>query len=405
MKYFITLIVLVLSISCFSQELKDTIKNNDLKLAALPYYSYGKGLGITSPDSLFQLNIRFRMQNRVTYFSEEDKDNRYEAQIRRLRLRFDGYVGNPKYLYVIQLSFAPGDVGVIEEGDNLNIIRDAALIYRPNEKWSIIFGQTKLPGNRQRVNSSGALQLTDRSINNSRFNIDRDFGIQGYYINEKLNKFSYNIKTAISTGEGRNWTKTSDDAVALTGKIELFPFGSFKKNGYYFEGDILREEKPKLLLSGAYHQNNNAVRTQGQIGDELYSSSTIRSLFFDALLKYNGWSFMTAYMNRNASDLITYNPDDITDFNYVYAGHGMDYQLSYVFPSNYEVIGRFSTQNVKDEIKYFTPNTKQYSLGLTHYLWEHSLKFQGEVTYSELDYFNSSTLNNWYFRVQVEIGI
>jgi hypothetical protein len=405
MKYFYTLICLSLSLFCFTQELRDTIKNNDLRLAALPYYSYGKGLGITSPDSLFQLNIRFRMQNRVTYFSEEEKDNRYEAQIRRLRLRFDGYVGNPKYLYVIQLSFAPGDIGVIEEGDNLNIIRDAALIYRPNEKWSFIFGQTKLPGNRQRVNSSGALQLTDRSINNSRFNIDRDFGIQGYYINENPNKFSYNIKTAISTGEGRNWTKTSDDAVALTGKIELFPFGSFKKNGYYFEGDILREEKPKILISGAYHQNNNAVRTQGQIGNELYSSSTIKSLFFDALLKYNGWSFMTAYMNRNASDLITYDPIDVTQFNYVYAGHGMDYQLSYVFPSNYEVIGRFSTQNVNDKIKTFTPNTKQYSLGLTHYLWEHSLKFQGEVTYSELDYFNSSTLNNWYFRVQVEIGI
>jgi hypothetical protein len=384
---------------------KDSIKNNDLKLAALPYYSFGKGLGITSPDSIFQLNIRFRMQNRVTYFSEEDIDNRYEAQIRRLRLRFDGYVGNPKYLYVIQLSFAPGDVGVIEEGDNVNIIRDAAFIYRPNSKWSIIFGQTKLPGNRQRVNSSGALQLTDRSINNSRFNIDRDFGVQGYYINEKPNKFSINIKTAISTGEGRNWTKTSDDAVALTGKIELFPFGSFKNNGYYFEGDILREVKPKLLLSGAYHQNNNALRTQGQIGNELFSSSTIRSLFFDALLKYNGWSFMTAYMNRNASDVITFNPIDITDFNYVYVGHGVDYQLSYVFPSNYELIGRFSTQSVKNEIKTFTPNAKQYSLGLTRYLWEHSLKFQGEVTYNELYYFNSPTLNNWYFRIQVEIGI
>ena len=240
MKYFITLICLTLSLFCFSQVPKDSIKNNDLKLAALPYYSFGKGLGITSPDSIFQLNIRFRMQNRVTYFSEEEKENRYEAQIRRLRLRFDGYVGNPKYLYVIQLSFAPGDVGVIEEGDNLNVIRDAAIIYRPNAKWSFIFGQTKLPGNRQRVNSSGALQLTDRSINNSRFNIDRDFGIQGYYINENPNKFSYNIKTAISTGEGRNWTKTSDDAVALTGKIELFPFGTFKNNGYYFVGDILR---------------------------------------------------------------------------------------------------------------------------------------------------------------------
>jgi len=76
-----------------------------------------------------------------------------------------------------------------------------------------------LPGNRQTVNSSGALQLTDRSINNARFNIDRDFGFQVYYINEKLDAFSYNIKTAVSTGDGRNWTKTSDDAVALTGKV------------------------------------------------------------------------------------------------------------------------------------------------------------------------------------------
>lgn len=389
----------------FSQKNNGTINNNDLKLAALPYYSFGKGLGITSPDSLFKLNIRFRIQNRVTYFSEEERDNLYEAQIRRLRLRLDGYVGNPKFLYVIQLSFAPGDVGVIEDGENINIIRDAAFIYRPSSNWSVIFGQTKLPGNRQRVNSSGALQLTDRSINNARFNIDRDFGFQVYYINENLDAFSYNIKTAVSTGEGRNWTKTSDDAVALTGKVELFPFGSFKKNGYYFEGDVLREEKPKLLLSGAYHQNNNALRTQGQLGEQLFYSTTIRSLFFDALLKYNGWSFMTAYMDRTASRLITYNPVDVSNFNYVHAGSGMDYQLSYVFPSNYEIIGRFSSQKVKEEIKVFTPNVDQYCLGLTRYLWEHTFKLQGEVTYSTLNYYNNTTLNNWYLRVQVEIGI
>jgi hypothetical protein len=39
------------------------------------------------------------------------------------------------------------------------------------------FGQTKLPGNNQRVVSSGSLEFTDRTINNSRFNIDRDFGL------------------------------------------------------------------------------------------------------------------------------------------------------------------------------------------------------------------------------------
>ncbi|MVO09939.1 porin [Flavobacterium sp. TP390] len=405
MKKIIILLILALCQYSFAQFKKDSLHNNDIKLAALPYYSYGKGLGVTSPDSIFQLNIRFRMQNRVTYINEENEANRYEAQIRRLRLRFDGYVGDPKFLYVIQLSFAPGDVGVIEDGENINIIRDAAVFYRPNKNWNFIFGQTKLPGNRQRVNSSGALQLTDRTINNAKFTIDRDFGVQAYYLNEKKDAFSYNIKTAISTGEGRNWTKTSDDGVALTGKIELFPFGTFKKNGIYFEGDILREESPKLLLSGAFQQNNRAMRTQGQLGKELFQPRTLRSTFFDALLKYNGWSFMSAYMNRKAKDIITYDANDVTNFNYVFAGEGFDYQMSYVFPSNYEIIGRFSTQHVANEIKDLAPSSKQYSIGLTRYLWEHTFKLQAELSYNELDYNWSSSSSNWYARFQIEIGI
>jgi phosphate-selective porin OprO and OprP len=219
------------------------------------------------------------------------------------------------------------------------------------------------------------------------------------------NKFSYNIKTAISTGEGRNWTKTSDDGVALTGKVELFPFGSFKKNGSYFEGDIAREETPKLMLSGVYHQNNRAVRTQGQLGSELFAPKTIRSIFFDGLLKYNGWSFMTAYMQRHANNLIAYNPVDLTQFNYVSAGYGMDYQLSYVFPSNYEIIGRYSTQNIDKQIENLVPNSKQYSIGITKYIWEHSLKLQTELTYNTLNYFSGNEKNSWYGRFQIEIGI
>src|SRR6476620_3951096 len=129
-------------------------KDNDLKLASLPYYSFGKGVGITSPDSLFQFNIRFRMQDRLTYFDNEGQDAFYEAQVRRLRLRFDGFVGNPKFLYVIQLSFGAGDVGSEKPGENLNVIRDAVFYYRPNTHWQFGFGVTKLPGTRQTVNSS-----------------------------------------------------------------------------------------------------------------------------------------------------------------------------------------------------------------------------------------------------------
>lgn len=406
MKNIFTLLVIFFSLAAAAQvDIKKTTKDNDLKLSALPYYNYGKGVGLTSPDSIFQFNIRFRMQNRATYLQNEGDDGAVDAQIRRLRLRFDGYVGDPRFIYAIQLSFAPGDVGEVKDGENINIIRDAVIFYRPNKHWNFGFGQTKLPGNRQRVNSSGGLQLTDRSINNAKFTIDRDFGFQTHYQNEHDSKFSYNIRSAISTGEGRNSTDKPDNGLAYTGKVELFPLGVFSKDGAFFEGDLKREARPKFMVSGAYQFNNKARRTGGQLGDDLFQKRDMKTLMLDGMFKYNGWAFMTAYMERTAKDPITVNPDDITDTRYIFTGSGFDYQLSYLLPSNYEIIGRFSTQKVNDDIKLLAPDTKQYSIGVTKYVWEHAFKAQLELTMDDLNYFDGSSKQNWYVRFQVEIGI
>lgn len=407
MKRLSLLLLLVCSVLSHAQvTIEQNRQDNDIKLSTLPYYSFGKGIGITSPDSLFQFNIRFRMQNRVTYIKNEGEGDAYDGQIRRLRLRFDGYVGNPKFLYAIQLSFAPGDVGEIKEGENLNIIRDAVIFYRPNKHWNLSFGQTKLPGNRQRVNSSGGLQLTDRTINNGKFTIDRDFGFQVHNMNERKDRFSYNFKTAVTTGEGRNTTGNADDGVAVTGKIELLPFGAFTKDGTYFEGDILREKKPKLMFSGAFQQNNHARRTQGQLGNDLFEKRTMRSVLLDAMFKYKGFAAMSGFMSRTTTkNAITFNPDDLTQSNYAFVGNGFDYQVSYNTPSNYEFIGRYSIQHAGNDIETLAPHIKEYSVGLTKYIWEHAFKLQGEITMDQLDYFNGTTKTNWYVRFQVEIGI
>lgn len=402
------LLIALLLVSTFQAQItiKKNKEDNDIKLSTLPYYSFGKGIGITSPDSIFNLNIRFRLQNRITYYNNEDENESYEGQIRRLRLRFDGYVGNPKFLYAIQLSFAPGDVGELKDGENINIIRDAVVMYRPNKKWNISFGQTKLPGNRQRVNSSGALQLSDRSINNSKFTIDRDFGIQIHQMNEYKDKFSYNLKAAASTGEGRNITGNADTGLAFTGKVEVLPFGSFKKDGTYFEGDILRETKPKLMVSAAFQQNNRAMRTQGQLGNDLYEERTMKSVLADMMFKYNGWAAMMSYMSRaTTKNPVTYS-SDLSNFNYVFTGNGFDYQLSYAFKNKYEFIGRYSIQSPNKAIQLYAPKIKQYTLGVTKYIWEHSFKLQAEVSYDNL--LNNTTHNtkdNVYVRFQVEMGI
>ena len=407
MKIKLLLIGFLFSICSHSQvTIEQTKHDNDIKLSTLPYYTFKKGIGITSPDSIFQLNIRFRMQNRVSYIDSDDGNTGYDGQIRRLRLRFDGYVGNPKFLYAIQLSFAPGDVGEIVEGENINIIRDAVVFYRPNKNWNVSFGQTKLPGNRQRVNSSGGLQLTDRTINNARFTIDRDFGFQVHNMNEFKDNFSYNFKTAISTGEGRNVTEKPDDGIAVTGKVELLPFGAFTKDGTYFEGDIMREKKPKFMISGAFQQNNHARRTQGQLGKYLFEQRTMKSVLLDAIFKYKGWAAMSSYMSRTTNEnAITYNPEDITESNYVFVGNGFDYQLSYITINNYEFIGRYSTQNVGQDIEKLTPDTREYSFGVTKYIWEHTFKLQAEVNYDTLNFYSGNTKNIWYLRFQVEIGI
>lgn len=407
MKKIIFIGVLISTIFTQAQvSIEQTKHDNDIKLSALPYYSFGKGVGITSPDSLYQLNIRFRLQNRVTYLENDGENGAYDGQIRRLRLRLDGYVGSPKFLYAIQLSFAPGDVGEIREGENINIIRDAVVFYRPNKHWNIGFGQTKLPGNRQRVNSSGGLQLTDRTINNAKFTIDRDFGFQVHNMNEFKDKFSYNLKAALSTGEGRNVTGKADDGIAVTGKVEIFPFGAFTKDGTYFEGDVIREKKPKLMISGAFQQNNHARRTQGQLGNDLFEQRTMKSVLLDAMFKYNGWAAMTSFMSRTTNDnAITYNPDDLTESNYAFVGNGFDYQLSYNTKKNYEFIGRYSIQNVGNDIETLAPKVKEYSFGVTKYIWEHTFKLQAEVNYDTLESISGTTKNNWYLRFQVEIGI
>lgn len=407
MKKIITLLSLCIVAVLQAQDIKLTTKDNDLKLTSLPYYNFGKGVGITSSDSLFQFNMRFRMQNRLSYVDNEGVDPFYEAQVRRLRLRFDGYVGNPKFLYVLQLSFGVGDVGAVKPNENLNVVRDAILYYKPSQHWQIGFGLSKLPGTRQAVNSSGAIQLTDRSINNTRFSIDRDFGLHFANINEFADKFSYNFKGAVTLGEGRNWTSTNKDnnGLSLTGKVELLPFGKFKKDGHYFEGDILREDKPKLMVSGVYNFNNKARKAQGQTGDILFENKDMSSVLLDAILKYKGWAFMTAYMQRSSHNPITVNPLDATQTKAVFTGNGQDYQLSYAFKSKYEVIGRFSQQNVNKDIKAYAPDTNQYSLGVNKYIWEHALKLQGEFTYENQFYDVAPTKNNWYVRFQIEIGI
>ena len=103
-----------------------------------------------------------------------------------------------------------------------------------------------MPGNRQRVISSGNLQFPDRSIANAVFTLDRDFGVFAYWTIPFAGQ-EVQLKGAFSTGDGRN-ALPSDGGMAYTGRVEWLPLGRFTNKGDYSEGDIEMEPKPKFSL-------------------------------------------------------------------------------------------------------------------------------------------------------------
>lgn len=375
-----------------------------------PQISFKNGVGITHPDSLFSLNFRFRMQARAGFTTASGDDlavETVEARIRRMRLRFEGFMLNPKLTYYIQLSFSRGDMdwnGVDNSiyNNSPNIVRDAMIFYRATPNFTLGFGQTKLPGNRQRVVSSGELQFPDRALSNAFYNIDRDFGFFGTYTGN-VSKVVYLFKGAVTTGEGRN-SEISDNGLAYTGRIELLPLGAFTNKGDYFEGDLEREKTPKLSIAGGYCYNDKARRTRGTTGSDLYESRDLESVLIDVLFKYNGWALSSEYITRNTDNPVTTSTDGKT--RTVLVGRGNLYQASYLFKNNFEIAGRFSSSVPNDKVIATQRQFEEFAIGATKYLRKHRVKLQGDITYGKTSNLETNTsVNFWSPRFQIEFGI
>lgn len=364
-----------------------------------------KGIGFHNPDGSFGLNIRTRMQSRAAFnFDEQLNLEDIEARVSRLRLRFDGYIKSKKLTYYIQLSFSRGD----QDWDNThvpNVVRDAMVYYHFNEHFYLGFGQGKLPGNRQRIVSSGQQQFHDRSNVNSNFTLDRDFGLFGYYTQD-IGSAAFNVKGAISTGEGRNQLKT-DNGLMYTARLELLPLGRFTRDGDFSEGDLEFEQKPKLSLGAGYSINNKATRSRGTTGSTIFEARDLHSFFADFILKYRGWALSSEYIERSTSQgAFTFNDDNSQSINVV-VGNGINTQLSYCFPSFWEIAARYSVVNPDKEINTVMPKDEYLLLGVNKYINKHLTKVQMFTGYRTQTYTaNANDLkHNFLLVLQVELGI
>jgi hypothetical protein len=271
------------------------------------------------------------------------------------------------------------------------------------KNWEFWAGQTKLPGNIERVISSGNLQLIDRSLLNSRFTLDRDLGIQLRHISSLGGNFLMREKFSISQGEGRNVTEGNEGGLQYTARVELLPFGAFKSKGDYVQSDLKREVTPKLMASVTYNYNQDAVRERGFAGDymirqdgSIYQTDQT-TIFVDTMFKYNGFSFMGEYAKRTADNEIATELNNTPTGDVVLTGNALNLQAGYLFKNNYELAGRY-TSIAYEAITGSAP-VKQYTLGFNRFVVGHKLKVQSDISYTTLD----GAEDNITFRIGFDI--
>ena len=367
---------------------------------------FGKGMiNFIAKDSSFSVKFSPRIQTRYESkwdFNGDDYDPaEYNFLVRRSRLKFDGFAFSPKLIYKIELGLSNRDISgaSVFNRNTPRYILDAVLKWKFHKNFELWAGQTKLPGNIERVVSSGNLQLIDRSLLNSKFNIDRDMGIQLRHQSKLGGNWVSREKISISQGEGRNITEGNKGGLQYTARFELLPFGTFKSKGDYIQGDLAREKKIKAMFSFTYDYNQDAVKTRSNMGSYMFQSNgglfqtDITTLFVDGVIKYNGFAVTGEYAKRSSDVVEALEEDGISKTgDVVGVGNALNLQGSYLFKNNFEITMRHTSLDF-DMITRLS-DVKQTTFGISKYVVGHKLKIQADLSFT-----NSNEIkDNIHFR-------
>jgi hypothetical protein len=317
--------------------------------------------------------MRVRVQTRVTASDgPESKDAVTEFIVRRARLVFQGNALGPELTYYIQFSFANLDM----EPDLRVPVRDAFVTWTPGSSLGVRFGQMKVPFSRQRVESSSALQLVDRSPVVTELNLDRDVGIQ-LFTRRLFGSARLGASVGLFGGEGRNRLGRAAGLLYVA-RVDVWPFGQYDD---LVEGDLARGERWRLALGGSlsYNQNTNRPRstigTPYPAGDFDYTHAAL-----DASVKKRGWAVTSELMYRRAEEDLRQiqGANGASAIIASRSGWGAYAQASRMVTRRLEAAVRYSWLVPAEGTDVTFVGQREAGGGLSYYLSGHDLKVQAD---------------------------
>ena len=336
------------------------------------YVEFGRGVRLQGEDDNFSLTIRGRVQSRMTVNHDGDETDTF-FQVRRARLVLLGALPRYDLEMYVQLGVGASDL----ERDAPVPLRDAVITWTGHRDLSLRVGQMKVPFNRERIISSSALQLADRSLSNAELNLDRDVGVQ-LFSNDLFGldgRLGYQV--GIYGGDGRNRIGTGS-GMLYVGRIQINPFGEFIDS--LSEADLTRSRTPRLSIGVAGGYNVGTRRLLSTHGG-FYQLGGFD--FFhvggDLIFKWNGLSLQAELLYRGSADPLRSGEVDGQQIDELArVGLGYMVQAGYLFASGFEVSGRWSEVLPVADQRSALVRIGEVHGGLGYYWASHNLKLQSD---------------------------
>lgn len=392
------------------------------------HFKPGTGLVLTSEDGRFMFAPRLRVQMRYQFDADgtgDDTEFSHIYQIRRARLQFKAHAFNKHNKMKAEFAFSPRDLSINDAG----VVRRSPLLTWYAEfdylrDFTVRMGQYKIPYSRQRVISSGDLELVDRALTQGEFNHDRDIGID--FRSKDVGGWGGRLRyyAGVYMGEGRDFgdrNGTLDFKMHYLGRVEVLPMGKFKD---YKEADIERTPTPKLSLGMAYAYHDDSQGLRGVLGTTPDDEGTTdyHSMTADYMFKFKGFSssgeFHWRNGDRNPGDAMIEDPMDPTGtipapVTAARNGWGFFVQGGYMIPriplqigARYSNIRGLGTDDPGDLVNTggFTSLGDKDELGggISYYFAGHPLKLQADYfhTWEDRDF---SAANDG-LRIQLQLA-
>lgn len=385
--------------SIYSETEKDSLQK-DLSQFRLTYGD--KGWQFKSNSGRYLIHIESRLQFRYAFpfdsdpvsFEDFGKDNQQILKINRARLKIGGNVFESWLEYYWEYELAAGN------------LLDFRMMVEKYPWLKIKIGQWKVHYNRERVISSGKQQMTDRSLINRYFTVDRQQGISlyGNLKGQGIADFNYWAGAFMGTGRGN---RANDDAELMY--LLRAQWNFFGRPLKFTGSDLKYHEQAAGLVAFAAVTNKSPYTSFSQSGGGQLpgfdpgepGQYRVNQSMLETAFMYRGFSWQQELHWKEINDRVN---DKVTMLRglYVQFGYFFHYLWTWV-PKPLEISLRHATYDPDKDSEDVL--MQEFSIDLSWYFGGHRNKLNADLSYFDFQENITDKQDGFRIRFQWDVSM